>query len=238
MTIKFQLRTRRALCEPPGIVQYPTNQRFLESQKMPRLPFVVLILALTINGGAVGQSPDGPTSRLNTYECEALPRPLRLSVQLLDNADRFLKFKDHFEKELRAAGAEITTNAPAILTFDVRTIREFQGESAGPLFQLRAGQENTNIGQDGTVFFRGNVWSNRSNSVLGGPKRQTGQNSLNQLQVTVNINRGTDGRCLWQGEVLHNLDGENADIITLRTLTILAGNLGKTVRNKALTIYP
>ncbi len=205
---------------------------------MHRLPVVAIILALTIHGEALGQSADPPTSRLNTYECESLPRPLRLSVQLLDDADRFLKFKDHFENELRAAGAEITTNAPAVLTLDVRTVREYQGESAGPLFELRAGQENTNIGQDGTVFFRGNVWSNRSNSVLGGPKRQSGQRSLNQLQVTVNINRNTDGRCLWQGEVLHNLDGENADIITLRTLTILAGNLGKTVRNRALTIYP
>ncbi len=205
---------------------------------MHRLKSFAVIAVLTINGGALGQSADPPTSRLNAYECETLPKPLRLSVQVLDNAERFLKFKGHFEKELRAAGAEIAANAPVVVTLDIRTVREFQEKSAGPLFELRAGQENTDIGRDGTVFFRGNVWSNRSSSVLGGPKRRSGRLALNQLQVTANLNRRSDGRCLWQGEVLHNLSGENTDNATLRILTILAGNLGKMVRNRALNIYP
>lgn len=205
---------------------------------MPRLTNFAVIVLLTINGGALGQSADPPTSRLNAYECGTLPKPLRLSVQLLDNADRFLKFRDFFEKELRAAGAAITANAPIVITLDVRTVREFQRSSPGPLLELRAGQENTDIGKEGTVFFRGNVWSNTSSSVLGGPKRQSGQLSLNQLQVTANVNRRTDGRCLWKGEVFHNLSGENADNATLRILTLLAGNLGKTVRNRTMTIYP
>ena len=205
---------------------------------MRSLKPLAVIVALTINGGALGQSADVPTSRMNAYECETLPKPLRLSVQVLDNAARFLKFKDHFEKELRAAGAEIAANAPFVLTLDIRTVREFQGKSAGPLFELRAGQENSEIGRDGTVFFRGSVWSNRSDSIIGGPKRQSGQLSLNQLQVTANINRRNDGRCLWQGEVLHNLGGEDADKATLRIMTILAGTLGKTIRNRPLNIDP
>ncbi len=205
---------------------------------MHRLKSFAVIVMLTINCGALGQSADVPTSRLNAYECETLPKPMRMSVRVLDNAERFLKFKGHFEKELREGGAEIAAGAPVVLTLDIRTVREFQGKSPGALFELRAGQENTDIGRDGTIFFRGNVWSNRSNSLLGGPKRQFGQTSLNQLQVTANLNRRTDGRCLWQGEVLHNLNGENADNATLRIITILAGNLGKTVRNRALNIYP
>ncbi len=199
---------------------------------MHGLKSFAIIIMLTINGGALGQSGDVPTSRLNAYECDSLPKPLRMSVQVLDNAARFIKFKGHLEKEMRAGGTEIAADAPVVLTLDIRTVREFQGETAGTLFELRAGQENTNIGQDGTVFFRGTVWSNRSHSVLGGPKRQSGQTSLNQLQVTANLNRRADGRCLWQGEVLHKLNGENADDATLRIITILAGNLGKTVRNR------
>ena len=175
---------------------------------------------------------------MNAYECGSFPKPLSLSVQVLDNAERLLKFKGQFEKELRAAGAKIAANAPAIVTLDVRTVREFQGNRAGPLIELRAGQENSNIGQDGTVFFRGNVWSSKNSSVLGGPKRVYGQNSLNRLQVTANINRRNDGRCLWQGEILHNFDGDNADRVTLRIMNILATSLGTTVRNKALNIYP
>ena len=205
---------------------------------MPDLKFLVIILALTINGEALGQSADVPTSRINAYECGSLPKPPSLSVQVLDNAERFLKFKSLFEKELRAAGATIATDAPAIVTLDVQTVREFQENRAGPIAELRAGQENTNIGQDGTVFFRGNVWSSKNSSVLGGPKRLTGKNALNQLQVTANINRRNDGRCLWQGEVLHNLDGNNADRVTVRILQILATSLGTTIRNKTLNIYP
>ena len=205
---------------------------------MHRLKFFAVIVALTLNGTAQGQSAGESTSRLNAYECGNLPDPLRISVQVLDNADRFLKYKDHFEKELRSAGAEIAANAPVVVTLDVRTVRESQRNSTGPLFELRAGQENDNIGQDGKVFFRGSVWSNRSDSVLGGPKRQSRQLSLNRLEVTANINRRTDGRCLWQGEVRHDLSGEESDAATLLILDVLARNMGKTIRNRALTIDP
>ncbi len=202
---------------------------------MHRLKSVAVIAVLTINGGALGQSADVPTSRLNTYECDTLPQPLRMSVQVLENTERFLKFKGQFEKELRAGGAEIAADARVVLTLDVRTIREFQEISNTP-FDLRIGKKNTNFGKPDTL--RGNIWSNRRNSLLGGPKRQSGQHALNQLQVTANLDRRSDGRCLWQGEVLHNLNGEKADNATLRIITILVGNLGKTVRNKALNIYP
>ncbi len=203
---------------------------------MHRLKSVAVIAVLTINGGALGQSADVPTSRLNTYECDTLPQPLRMSVQVLENTERFLKFKGKFEKELRAGGAEIATDARVVLTLDVRTVREFQEKSASTLFDLHIGKKTSNFGKVDTL--RGNIWSNRRNSLLGGPKRQSGQHALNQLQVIATLNRRTDGRCLWQGEVLHNLNGENADNATLRIITILAGNLGKTVRNKALNIYP
>ena len=208
----------------------------MESLSMHYVKSFAVIAVLTINGGALGQSADPPTSRLNAYECETLPKPLRLSVQVLDNAERFLKFKGQFEKELRAGGAEIATDARVVLTLDVRTIREFRDKSASTLFDLRIGKKNTNFGNVDSL--RGNIWSNRRSSLLGGPKRQSGQPALNQLQVTANLDRRSDGRCLWQGEVLHNLNGENADNATLQIITILAGNLGKTVRNKALNIYP
>jgi hypothetical protein len=211
----------------------------MERKWMHRLKSFAVIVVLTVNGGALGQSADAPTSRLNAYECETLPKPLRLTVQVLDNAERFLKIKDQFEKALRTGGTAIAADAPAVLTLDIRTVREFREKSAGPLLELRAGQEKTeDIGREGTVFFRGSVWSNRGDSVLGGPKRRSGQLSLNQLQVTASLNRRNDGRCLWQGEILHNLAGDNADNITLQIMTILADTVGKTVRNKGLNIYP
>jgi hypothetical protein len=205
---------------------------------MLRLKYAVVIFALTINGGALAQSADAPNSRLNAYECEALPKPLQVYVQVLDDADRFLKFKDHFEKALRSVGAEIAPKAPIVVTLDVRTVREFQAQSKDTFLQLRAGQENVDIGREGKVFFRGNVWSSKDSSVLGGPKRRVESHLLNQLQVTANVNRRANGHCVWQGEVRHDLSGEDDDNATFRVITILANNLGKTVRNKALVVFP
>jgi hypothetical protein len=56
--------------------------------------------------------------------------------------------------------------------------------------------------------------------------------------VTANVNRRANGHCVWQGEVRHDLSGEDDDNATFRVITILANNLGKTVRNKALVVFP
>lgn len=199
---------------------------------------VAIIVLLTISGNAVGQSTDEPTSRLNAYQCGDLPKSLQVTVQVLDDTDRFLKFKSHFEKELRATGVKIGAKAPVVVTLDVKTFREFQGNDGGALIELRAGQENTDIGKDGTVRFRSNIWSNRSSSVLGGPKQSSRTRSLAQVRVTANVSRQADGNCLWQGEVLHNLGNMNEDKATEQIITILSENLGKTIRNKALAIFP
>ena len=106
------------------------------------------------------------------------------------------------------------------------------------MIELCAGQENTNIGGEGTVFFRGNIWSSTSDSVLGGRKRDRRHLSLNRLQVTATVNSRKNGRCLWQGEVIHDLQGEDADPATARILPILAQSVGKAVRNQAIDIDP
>jgi len=107
------------------------------------------------------------------------------------------------------------------------------------LFEKRSAQDTSNVAQESTVFMRGNVWSNRDRSILGGPIEQPEKFSLNQLQVSASINRRTDGRCLWQGEVLHDLHGdEDPDAATLKIIPVLARALGKTIRNRPLKIYP
>ena len=201
--------------------------------------FTVLAIFLMVaapSSGFAQAAGDTGDSRMNAFACGSLPSPLKVDVQVLDNANRFVKFRQHFIAALRAGGGDAVRGAPAILTLDVRTEREFQKRAGGELLELRAGQENANIGDEGTVFFRGNIWSNSSDSVLGGRKRDLGRLSLNQLQVTATVNSRKDGHCLWQGEVRHNLHGEDADDATLRILPILVQSIGKTVRNKAIDL--
>ncbi|MDA0653615.1 MAG: hypothetical protein O3C49_10115 [Proteobacteria bacterium] len=206
---------------------------------MRHLKHFFLIIALTMPLGAQGQTPDTPTSRMNALSCEPLPAPLETDVQILDNAERFVAFKAQFEKELRSRGVKLSSTAPLIATLDIRTVREFQSETKDPLFEKHAGQDSSNIGQDSTIFMRGNVFSNRGKSILGGAQGRSEKFSLNQLQVSVSINDRTNGRCLWQGEILHDLHGDDdPDAVTPKTFPFLARALGKPVRNRALTIYP
>jgi hypothetical protein len=201
--------------------------------------FLIALALIGIQPGQAQQSDDpSADSRLNAFACEVLPTPLRVDVQILDNAERHVRFRDTFVARLRKAGVEVAGNAPHILTLEVRKVVEFERREGGEFFELRAGQENENIGRDGDLFMRGNVWSNQSDSVLGGRKRDPGQLSTDQLQVNASVNRRDDGRCLWQGEIRHDLKGEDADDTAHQMLPILADALGKTVRNRAIRISP
>lgn len=206
---------------------------------MQRLNILAVIVALTINGSAIGQTSNKPTSRLNAYECVALRDPMQITVRVLDDAKRILEFKKTLEEELKAKGAELSNMAEMIATLDVRTVREFQGRTKDPTFERGTGAGSTNIQQESTVFLKGNVWSNREKSIFGGPRKQSEKFSLHQLQVSVSVNGRTDGRCYWQGEVLHDLNtDDDPDALTQQIIPILAGALGKTVRNRPLTIEP
>jgi len=198
--------------------------------------FVVAFVLFGAQPGQAQQAEDAAGSRLNAFACEGLPKPLRLDVEVMDNAEQYLRLRDSFVARLRGAGVEVSDDAAIILTLDIRNMVEFEQQGGGELFELRAGQEDEDIGREGDLFMRGNVWSNRSDSVLGGRKRDPGQLSRDQLQVSANINRRSDGRCLWQGEVLHSLDGEDPVAAADRIIPILADALGETVRDRPLAI--
>lgn len=200
---------------------------------MYRTAILALFFSFCVPFAGWAQSDSGG-SRINAFACGTLPSPLKVDVQILDNAASFVRYRKLFVDALRKAGGDAVDGAETILTLDVRTEREFQRRSGGELLELRAGQENTEIGAEGDVFFRGNIWSNSSDSVLGGRKRDLGRLSLNQLQVTASVNNRKDGRCLWKGEVLHNLQGENADAAAQRIMPILAEAVGKTMRNQPI----
>lgn len=206
---------------------------------MRHIAAMLFALALVVaQPGHAQDSAEDADARLNAFACEVLPAPLRVDVQLLDNDARYLRARDALVARLQGAGVEVAKDAPLVLTLELRKIVEFERREGGELFELRAGQENEDIGREGDLFVRGNVWSNSSDSVLGGRKRDPGQLSADQLQVSASINRRDDGRCMWRGEVRHDLDGGDEDEATQRVMPVLAGALGKTVRNQPVRISP
>ena len=198
--------------------------------------FLVALVLIGIQPGRAQEAADNVAPRLTAFACGVLPQPLRVDVQVMDNSEQQLRYRDTFVARLHKSGVEVASGAPLLLTLDVRKVVEFDRGEGGDLFELRAGPENEDIGREGDLFMRGNVWSNHGNSVLGGRKRGPGQLSTDQLQVTASVNRRDNGRCLWQGEVRYNLKGDDADEAAQRIMPILAGALGKTVRDKPVRI--
>jgi len=208
---------------------------------MSRITAAALVFAcfFPVAGAAqdAGTTEDPPRTVLSALACGKLPVPLRVDVEIMDNAERFLRFKDRFVRRLEAGGARVVAGAPQTLMLDVQTLREFDQAEGGELLEFRAGQESgENIGHEGNIFLRGNVWSNRSDSVLGGRKRDPGTLALNRVVVTATINSRVDGRCLWQGEVRHDLEDEDADEATGKIMPHLAAAVGKTVRNRRIEL--
>ena len=206
---------------------------------MRQLKYALIILALTTSAGAHGQSAKAVTSRINAYSCEALPDPLHVDIQVLDDSERNVALGKLFAKALQDRGVIVSNSAPTTAMLEVRTVRDFQGSPKASIFESGKDREITRNEQEAAVSVQGNIFSNREGSLLGGPKDPPTKFSLNQLGISVTLNRRADGRCLWQGEVLHDLRGqEDPDQLARKLIPILARAVGKSVRNRTVTVNP
>ena len=206
---------------------------------MRQLKYALVILALTTSAAAHAQSAKAVTSRLNAYSCAALPDPLQVDVQVLDNSERNVALGKLFAKALQDRGVVVSKTAPTTAMLEVKTVREFQGSPKATVFESGSDREITRKDQESAVSVRGNIFSNKEGSILGGPKDPPTKFSLNQLGISVTLNRRADGRCLWQGDVLHDLQGqEDPDLLAQKLIPFLARAVGKTVRNRKLTVNP
>jgi hypothetical protein len=188
-----------------------------------------IVVALLAAPAAMAQSENVDTGRLDAYACEELPSPLKLDVQIFDNAPRYLRLKEKFTARLNKRGIVMTADAPLVLTLDVRTEREFQPTEERGIGELR-------VGSGGGVSLRGKIWSNTNDSVLGGRKKSSQRRAVDQLRVTANLNRRDDGRCVWRGEILHALGGGDPDQAAFRFMPPLADAIGQSIRNKSVVM--
>jgi hypothetical protein len=190
------------------------------------LVFFVALLAAQL---AMAQSGDRITGRLDAHICEKLPSPLKIDVQILDNAPRYVRLRDKFIARMNEDGIEMVTGAPYVLMLYIKTVRDFQQSDKSYIGELR-------IGKGGDVSVRGKIWSNSDDSVLGGRKKSSGRRTVNQLQVTADLNRRDDGRCVWQGKILHELRSGDPDNAAYHLMPILAGAIGRSIQNKPVNI--
>ena len=101
---------------------------------------LLIFIALLAAPPAIAQSENGNPGRLDAYACEKLPSPLKIDVQILDDAPRYLRFRDKFAARMNENGIEVVAGAPLVLTLDVRTVREFQQSDKRHIGELHIGK--------------------------------------------------------------------------------------------------
>lgn len=194
-----------------------------------RILFVVVV-ALVSAPPSIAQSEKGKTGRLDAYACEELPAPLRIDVQMLDDTPRYLRIREKFILQMRQNGTEVVAGAPLVLTIDVTTMREFSQSDKNHIGEVR-------VDTGGSISLRGKIWSNTEGSVLGGRKKSSDRLAVDQLKVTANLNWRDDGRCVWQGEFLHDLQGGDPDRAAVQFAPSLVDAIGRSIRDRTVTVF-
>lgn len=207
--------------------------------------FRCLVLGLVLLGAPAAAQvvPPPPEGRVNAIRCGELPASVVLEVVLLDNADENLPVKDGFVAGLERRGVRVAPGAPLVLTLGIETVREAARVKPPDLVDVRVGQANqdaarsrrdTGVGDQGTANVRANIWSNQRDSVLGGRRHVVEGQMIDQVKLSASLNRRDDGRCLWQGDAVQELNGADAAPAARSLAPYLAAAFGKSIANRPL----
>ncbi len=197
-------------------------------------PLLIFVLALAPSLPALPADP--PAGYLTAFVCEPVAKPLRVSSTILDNTDENIRLHGLLLKRLAANHVTVGPDAALTMSFDVRRVREAARRKPGDMIDVRVGEDEERIGQEGFAKIHMNIWSNARDSVLGG-RRDTLESALvDRLRISVTINSKADGRCVWRGEVVQNLDGRDARRTATRMIPILADSVGSAVSQKPIDI--
>ena len=116
---------------------HPAVTSKMKCARMHRFAVIVVSLSLLPAPSVWGQAEE-VDGRLNAYVCEELPSPLRTDVRTLDDAPRYLKFKNEFSAKMRANGMDVAGDAPLQLILHMETEQEVRGSGEGDLAVLAA----------------------------------------------------------------------------------------------------
>ena len=199
-----------------------------------RTPLLIFVLALAPSLPAL--PADTPAGYLTAFVCEPLAKPLRVSATILDNTDENIRLHGLLLKRLAANHITVGPDAALTMSFDVRRVREAARRKPGDMIDVRVGEDEERIGQEGFAKIHMNIWSNARDSVLGGRRDTLVSAHVDRLLISVTINSKADGRCVWRGEVVQNLDGRDPGRAADLMIPILADSVGSAVSQKPIDI--
>ncbi len=203
---------------------------------MSRLCAPLLILVLALAPSLPALPADTPAGYLTAFVCEPLAKPLRVSATILDNTDENIRLHGLLLKRLADNHVTVGPDAALTMSFDVQRVREAGRRKPGDMIDVRVGEDEERIGQEGFARVHMNIWSNARDSVLGGRRDTLVSAHVDRLHISVTINSKADGRCVWRGEVVQNLDGRDPGRAADLMIPILADSVGSAVSQKPIDI--
>ncbi len=167
-------------------------------------------------------APAGASGVLVAFACGTMTKQAPIEVEALDDTAAQIALRDAIAGDLKRHGYTIAGNARLRLTFEGGISRERREDGRHTIGELQSNNDDTT--------FRLNMWSSRSDSVLGGIKDFVPENDPNRYRLVIFVHDRSNGQCLWQGEARHTVIDHDPAATARKLVPVLLGDLGKTVK--------
>lgn len=194
---------------------------------MARTLVIAVAALFALSGVAPAAEGEGP-GQVVAFACGVVPTKARVDVQVMDDTPREKALRDSIAATLRGEGYALAPDAPVRVTFEAGIARTLDPIRKGYIGKVDA----TNRVQE----FQLNLWSSEGDSVLGGVQRPAGTTGPNVNHLTIFVHEKSTGRCLWQGEATHPMEGGNEVEATRRLVPVVLKYFGKTVSLTAFSL--
>ena len=187
------------------------------------------------------QQPPAATehSYITAFSCTRLPAPLTVEVVTFDDSDPALKLHGALLRELRDRRIAVDPKAALRLSIDMHVSFERARQRRPDLVTLSRREpefERSTLHEGFETRAEVNVWSSRSDSLVGGRRPTVIGKNLEQLRVVLAVHDKANGRCLWQGEAVRDLDGRDRWAEAARVLPALVRSIGTAAARKPLVV--
>jgi hypothetical protein len=170
---------------------------------------------------------------LNAVSYADMPLGRTVAVEILDDSQKNLDLKKQFEDELKAAGFTLDSGARLIMTIETRDESgSWSGGGSTSLIDLANSDNHT--GTDAPDV-RVRIFDTQRGGILN-QKREYGvtEVSPSQFRINASLEDRTNGRRIWEGWSIVNIDGTDDPALQRAMVTPIVKNIGNTVRDEKI----
>jgi hypothetical protein len=190
---------------------------------------VTAAFALLVASAPLAAEPSGPNGTLRSIACGKLDGRHHFELMLQDDSPTYIRVGRTLAAELQSKRAEVSSAAPLRLSLSIDTVHTSPRHRRPDLGRF---SHDTDRGTRVQL----NVWSNQHDSLIGGRRETVPRQATDEIRVEIAINDKANGRCVWQGEAVVDLDGRDADEVAATVIPLLVAHIGETVRGEAITV--